>query len=146
MPIPSIPTPAPLPPPPPAVGAIGGTTTVGGLPTAPLNIGMGSAAAVGSAALTTSQLGVEVTEVSYGINLAFQFLKNFRFVDQHRWWPLILILLGVGAFMVLAQGDYITAALKGFAAAFQAALTYHSFKIGGVNLLPSAPDNPPSGG
>ena len=120
-----------VPPPPPAIGASSNPFA---------NIGMGSVAAVGTNAITANQLGPEVSQVAMGINLIMQIIKQFPKINQNFWWPFILLVLGIGIFAILSyqQGvlDVATSVKNGFAAAFQAALNYHSFRVAGINIMP----------
>lgn len=127
--LPHLPAPPSVPPPAPAVGAT---------PNAALNIGMGTAAAVGTNTLVASQLGQDVNQVAMGINLIFQFVKQFPKLNQHLWWPVIVLVLGVGAFFWMTQGDLFLSIKQGAAAAFQASMNYHSMRVAGINLLPPA--------
>lgn len=119
----------PLPPPRPEPGIT---------PSAPLNVGLGATVAAGSNMLTTSQFGPEVAGVAFVVNLGTQFVKQFSWLDQHRWWPVLLLGFGVGAFLLLTGGDWGQALPKGGAAAMQAALNYAGQKAAGLNILEAA--------
>lgn len=129
--LPSIPSPVQdVPPPPPAIGATGN---------AAVNIGIGSAVATGSNAFTLNQYGQDVAGVAVGTNLIFQFVKHFKF-NQHFWWPVALIVIALALFIGLEHDNIHDAIPKALQAAWQAAVNFHSLKIAGVNVLPSAPD------
>ena len=107
---------------------------------APLNVGLGATVAAGSNALTTAQFGVDVTGVAFAVNLAFQEIKKWEWFDQHRWWPITLLLLGVGLFLLMSQGDWTQAIPKGATAAVQAAINYGSQKATGLGIFEPAAD------
>ena len=114
---------------------------VGPTASAPVNIAMGTTLGAGSNALMTSQLGPEVSEVAFGVGLIFQSIKHCEFYDHERYWAPTLIVLGVGIFAliaVLAQRDLFEGIMKGFAAAWQANLNYHSARVAGLGLLEPA--------
>lgn len=123
-----------LPPVPPPVPAIGAT------PSAPLNHGLGWGGAIGTNLLTLDKYGQDVGAVAFGTNLTFQALKFLPF-NQHAAWPVMLLVIAFGLFMLLTQGDW-TASLRGaMPAAVQSAINYVTIKgVGGINLFPAAPD------
>ena len=121
-----------LPQPPPVVGPTA---------SAPVNIAMGTTLGAGSNAAMTAIAGPEVTEAAFGVGLLFQALKHCEWYDQERFWPVTLVVLGVGIFVVLAiltQRDMVESVLRGFAAAWQANLNYHAAKVAGLGLLEPA--------
>lgn len=118
-----------VPPPPPAIGVTRNPI---------VNIATGAVVGVGSNALVSRQVGEDANQVAFGINLAFQFIKQFPFINQNLWWPVILAALGIGIFWVGTQGDVFASIKAGGSAAFQAALNYHSLRMAGINLLPPA--------
>ena len=107
---------------------------------APLNVGLGATVAAGSNALTTAQFGADVAGVAFATNLAFQWLKQWEWLDQHRWWPLVLLGLGVGLFLVVSQGDWAQAIPKGATAAVQAAINYAGQKAAGLSIFEPVAD------
>ena len=128
----TIPGPPSLPQPVPGVGPT---------PSAPVNIAMGTAMGAGSNAMMTTQFGPDVSEAAFGVGLLFQSLKHCEWYDQERLWAPTLVVLGVALFVliaVLTQRDLFESILKGFAAAWQANLNYHSAKVAGLGLLEPA--------
>lgn len=128
--LPSISSPIPnVPPPAPAIGSTDSAVK---------NFAMGAVQNVGTNLATSSFLGPDVFKAALAINLIFQFVKHLKF-NQHLWAPLILAAMGIGLFIIV-NGDVRQSVLDGCAAAVQAMLNYHGFRVAGINILPAAPD------
>jgi hypothetical protein len=111
-------------------------------PSAPINVGMGSAVIGGSNAATTAAAGADVALLAGGLTLAFQHLKGMPHFDQQRWAHITLLFLGVAIGIVvlglLGHQGWDTAIAKGCGIATQAFLNYSGVKVAGLPGLPAA--------
>lgn len=123
------------PPPPPAIGVTR---------SAPLNhaLGLGEMA-IGNGAMGAA-LGDEINKASFVLNIGFQLIKQIPFINQHFWWPFALLAGGCAIFFIISH-DVKTTILNGGAAAFLAAINYHSLRVAGINVLPPAVRFPGAG-
>lgn len=122
----------PLPPPEPPTGI---TSNV------PINLAAGTGVMAGSNALTATQFGVDVSGVALLANMLFQWLKHYDWFDQHRYWPLALLLISILAFVLIHHEHIEDAIWKGGAAAFQAAANYSAQKASGLGIFESVADS-----
>lgn len=138
-----VPNPIPAIDPPPDVMGVdqNGNAKAGATQNPLVNVGIGSAIGTGTNTLMATQFGLDVVGVGFGINLIFQFIKHFKHFDQHRFWPITLVIIGVILFVIIQQGDFIIALPKALAAAWQANLNYVSQKSAGLGLLSAVTDS-----
>jgi len=120
------------------------STQPGPTPSVPLNLATGATVIGGSNALTVSQQGADIAGIAAGTTLLFQWLKQYKWFDQHRWAPLTLlviaVLITIGVYL-LAKGidaNLGEAIPRGMWAAWQAFENYVGQKATGLGGLPAA--------
>lgn len=125
--------PPPLDPPAPPQGITNST---------PVNVGIGGGALVGTNTFTMEKYGTDVAGIAFLVNCAFQVIKHWRWLDQHRWWPIVLVLLAMGFFW-LGTHDFWQTLQKSGPTAVQAAINYGSLKATGLGIFEPAADPTP---
>lgn len=93
--------------------------------------------------ITDTQLGGDISSAAVGANIIVQIVKQWEFFDQHRWGMALVLVVSIAILIFFADGDIRLAVQKGFMAAWQALMNYHSGKLAGLNILPSAADPKP---
>lgn len=102
---------------------------------APLNLAAGTGLMGATNAITATQFGLDVAGVALLCNMLFQWLKHYDWFDQHRYWPIALLLICVAAFLLVHHEKPEDAVWKSGAAAFQAAANYASQKASGLGIF-----------
>lgn len=114
----------------------------GPTPSPAINTGIGAGVILGSNAITVSQHGADVAGLAAGVTLLFQQGKQFSWFNQHKYAPLVLLILGVGiaviVFVVIGQKPADEAIAKGCWMAWQGFENYIGQKATGLGGLPPA--------
>ena len=123
----------PLPSPPPPQGP---TASV------PLNAVVGLGTVFGTNTFTAAQSGPDAVGLGYLVAILFQFVKQPKWFDQHRWWPLVLVVIALPLALIVSQSDWVQALPKTGHVAWQAMADFVGMKGTGLGGMSSATEYP----